>query len=332
MWWNVCLTDDPAAWDDTMLRLNACQQALGALPDGVRLVRAHMAQFCRRQPLFPASIELLLSEIGACKPVRHILVGCEGRGLLRGEGWYTPEAISEGHEAICRLYGQALNRWLANEPVTTAFDAKIAGFLHHHGSRSTEGARRVLELLADGVPSLVDTVQVTRALCVASHGALELESAPVYPFACFHCQTVTQATEHDQTGCSLGALIDAALLCAGAEPGELLGALAWHLRCWQQELTLAYAAAVNVWLMAWPAPPFVWPEAAKFIDGERARAIILQTAIALGERTPQKEWLAACLLRTLAGNKRLLGRAELLDSFPMATSWLWPEKEHDAHD
>jgi len=43
---------------------------------------------------------------------------------------------------------------------------------------------------------------------------------------------------------------------------------------------------------------------------------------ALGAKDDIKEWLAACLLKTIKDNQRWHGRVELVDGFPEASSWL----------
>ena len=43
---------------------------------------------------------------------------------------------------------------------------------------------------------------------------------------------------------------------------------------------------------------------------------------ALGKKDEAKEWLAACLLKTVKNNQRWHKTTELIDSYPQATSWL----------
>jgi hypothetical protein len=79
LWWNVQLSDDPDRWDAEIRSLNEAQGQVGELPTEQRLVRAHIAEFCRRHPLFPSSVGLLRQEIGAGYLGSHYRFGCEGR-------------------------------------------------------------------------------------------------------------------------------------------------------------------------------------------------------------------------------------------------------------
>lgn len=320
-WWNVWLSDDPAAWDGAVLRLNARQSALGALCDDLRLVRAHLAEFCPRHPRFPHSADLILAEIGAERPLYHVLLGCEGRGLLQSVGWHSDETIADGREDIRQMYAEALGRWLACEAGDSVGDVRVSGFLGAHSAGRAQVARELLALLGNSLPALATLAGVTRAICGRVIDLERLPKPAPFPFGCFGCAAVTNASGYEATGCNIGMLLDAALLCAGAEAGDVTTLSERHRR-FRQEQVLAYAAAVNAWLTAEPALLFAWPSGTIFVDQERSLAVMRRVNELLGAHSPAKDWLAGCLLRTLVGNRSRPGRAELLDRYPQATGWL----------
>ena len=57
-------------------------------------------------------------------------------------------------------------------------------------------------------------------------------------------------------------------------------------------------------------------------QGDKGLAIGQRVRVALGARDDSKEWLAACLLKTVKDNQRWHDREELIDGFPAASSWL----------
>ena len=56
---------------------------------------------------------ICFAEIGAERPY-HVLLGCEGRGLLQSVGWHSMRPSPTG-EDIRQMYAEALGRWLACE-------------------------------------------------------------------------------------------------------------------------------------------------------------------------------------------------------------------------
>ena len=64
--------------------------------------------------------------------------------------------------------------------------------------------------------------------------------------------------------------------------------------------------------------PIITP---RYITKDNALEIIERVHSSLGEKDKAKEWLTACLLKTIKDNQRHGKRTELIDDFPETTSW-----------
>lgn len=315
LWFNTTLTDDPAAWDDEIWRINRLQADLDSLTDDQRLIRAQMAGFCRLGSHFPESIEVLCHEIGSGRFSVPWRLGCEGRCLLQALGHEGPEALSEQRRLVLGEYAAALDDWLAGKEPVSPRERKVCGFL---GRRDSQEA-----FVSDLVGVLrVETPSIgcLKELCATQYG----ESRKSRPFNCCSCEG-SGGEEGVAPGCmcSYAMVIDAGLLGAGAvAQGVSLGEWCAEFSRFTQEHVLAYALAVNAWLEDREAGTVPALDAAGFLDAEEAQGIAMRVRAALGERSPAKVWLAACLLKTVASNQRWHKRRELIDAVPEATSWL----------
>jgi hypothetical protein len=113
--------------------------------------------------------------------------------------------------------------------------------------------------------------------------------------------------------------LNACLLCAGTS-GEQRSMLD-EFRHFTEENILVYSFAINTWLNKTPTKHVPWPENMHYVSKDSALKIAENIHSSLGERDEVKEWLTACLLKTIKDNQRWHKRTELIDNFPEATSW-----------
>jgi hypothetical protein len=296
LWFNVSLSDDPTSWDDEVLRLNQLQVTLPALSDDQRLVRAQMAEFCRHHPLFPGSVERIIRNVGAGKPLDASNVGCEGRGLLRTLGVQTGKQQAEQGRGVALNTSRALRKALEGDEPVSPLERKYSLLVEQIDLGSRGAVSWLADVLARGEPE----TKSFRELCSA-HGRRAVEGAPPTgrPFHCFRCEQGSGPCCFSQQ----------------TEAGKLF-------RRFSEEYVLAYCDALNSWLADLP-PVNPWADIEALCVGEEeAQAIAEETAETLGEKTPLKVWLAGCLLKILKSNQRWHGYEELLDDFPGAVSWL----------
>jgi hypothetical protein len=120
-------------------------------------------------------------------------------------------------------------------------------------------------------------------------------------------------------------LLNAAIICTGVFGEERpLGKERELFEQWDfvEENILAYAAAVNSWLSGTLPESFKWPLDGGYVTSDSLLKITRRVHSSLGEKDEVKEWLAACLLKTLKDNQRWLKAPELIDNYPETTSWL----------
>jgi len=155
LWWNLRLTDDPEAWDDDVMRLNKLQRSLGELAASQRLIRAHMAQFCRHHPTFPKNVDILCKEIGDDELSTPVTLGCEDRGLLDALGYGDPQSPQEKRDEIFGAYGEALRKWLRHQPPETPADDKVFGILGRATDVKVAFAEELHTAIANDDPSML---------------------------------------------------------------------------------------------------------------------------------------------------------------------------------
>jgi len=114
-------------------------------------------------------------------------------------------------------------------------------------------------------------------------------------------------------------LLNTALICTGifGEERQLFEQYGFV-----QENTLAYAAAINSWLKDTSTESAKLPQDGQFVTSASSLQIARNVHSSLGKKNQVKEWLAACLLKTVKSNQRWHNRTELIDNYPQATSWL----------
>jgi hypothetical protein len=319
LWWNVQLSDDPEAWDSEVRLVNEFQKNLGGLTEDQRLVRAHMAEFCRASPLFPEAVDILCREIGAGRIVRPYKLGCEGRNLLESLGFHDGDSMREQRIHYLEEYSGALRRWLSGETPQTPMEAKVSGFLGDVTKPREALVNDILSHLGSGERSSQQVKETCEAVCRRRMGgAFDTRARPLH---CFDCPG-GRAGEGGvpECPCAHGTLIDVGLLCTRVNE-DWRSVLGEYSR-FAEEYVLAYALALNSWLEGTEAKPVDSLMRCVYVTEDITREIPVSVHESLGERDDFKTWLAVCLLKTLKSNQRWHGVGEPIDGFPEASSWL----------
>jgi hypothetical protein len=319
LWFNTRLSDDPEAWDEEIGFVNQLQKGLGELSTDHRLIRAQTAEFCRVHPFFPRSIEVLCEEIGGGRFSMATSMGCEGRGLLRTLGYSVPQSLNKERKDMLSAYLQSLRKWLALGDPIGSLESKVFGFLEQPADVKKRLVERLLSAIDPDAASVSHLKGVSEELCKETQGEAILEDAG-RPLNCFGCDACKEGESGPVCGCCHGMLIDSVLLSVGSL-GKEDSAFEKYGRFIQENI-LAYLLAINSWLLQMPAEPVTSVTTARYIGDDAARQLALRVHSSLGEKNEVKEWLAACLLKTVKDNQRWHKRAELADGFPRATSWL----------
>jgi hypothetical protein len=318
LWWNIQLSDDPESWDEEVRFINKMQGRLGSLSMESRLIRAQMAGFCRANPLFPGSIDLLCDEIGAECFSHPINIGCEGRGLLKALGHHNPQDADEKRKDTLIGYVRSLNKWLAQGNPESLLESKIFGLLDQP-TKTKEGIiKRLLSAIDPSLASISILKKLSKDICIETQGESILERQG-RPMGCFKCDGCSEGEAGPGCECCYGMLLDAALLCVGASDKKETGFD--ELQRFTQETILTYCLAINSWLRAVLAEPVTSITTMRYVTEDIDRQMTRRIHAFLGEKNDVKEWMAACLLKTVRYNQRWHKRVELIDGFPQATSW-----------
>lgn len=313
-WFNIYMTDDPEKWDNEVKLMNEMQAELGELTTEQRLIRGHMAEICRRHPLFPKSIDILCGEIDEGRLSKPEKIGCEGRGLLDSLGFHDSKSMREQRKEMLINYAKSLKKWLAHSSPNNPIETRVLRFL----GKSTNLKKKFVEKLISLIESKKLSLATLKRLCedqCRKTSILRGDRTP-FPFGCFKCQQACLETPECQ--CIEAMMIDAALLCAGEFNKNKQ--MAQEYRRLIEENILVYAIAINSWLKDIPLNKItpVKPD----VSNTAQKVYSL-----LNEKNKVKEWLAACLLKTIKDNHKGrpengVKRAELIDDFPEATSWI----------
>jgi len=322
LWWNVKLTDDPEVWDSEIKLANDMQDRLGELTVDHRLIRAQMAEFCRLHPLFPQSVDILCEEIGSGRFSEPVKIGCEGRALLDTLGYHHSQSLEEQRKQILAEYARALEKWVAQDRPENAWESKVFGFLGQPTNSKGAFVEKLIAAIDPEEPSISSLKELGENECRATHSRFR-------PFNCFTCEGSQEGASGSNCQCCYAMILDAGLLCAVAFGAERVKWGAFdEFRRFTEEYILAYSAAINSWLNGAPPQAVTSLTTPRYIAEENALELAERVHCALGEKDEAKEWLAACLLKTIKDNQRWHKRAELLDDFPEATSWFQTEPQH----
>jgi hypothetical protein len=319
LWFNVKLSDDPETWDEEIKLINEMQDKLRPLTVGHRLIRAQIAEFCRRHPLFPQSIEILCKEIGDSLFSNPVKIGCLGRNLLDSLGLHGAESLTGQRKEVFKEYSHSLKKWLELGQPDNSTDVKVFRFLGKLNDTKEIFAKRLLSVIDSGKVSVSDI----KKLCAEKHRETQGKSVykadwTPFPFECFVCKDgCPEGIDVPICQCCDSMIIEAGLLCTG--PFGEKKQMANEFRRFIEEYIVAYANAINSWLVGEP-PKKITP-----LDVD-ITTIYRKIKSHLGVKDPTKEWLAACLLKTIKDNQKEypedgVSRPELIDDFPETTSW-----------
>lgn len=322
LWWNLKLSNDPQDWDNEVRLLNRLQKELRDLAPAQRLVRAHIASFCRYDPSFPESIDVLCQEIGQPASFRSVRVGCEGRGLLECLGHPDPERGEESRDRILSKYADALRKWDTQESdPQNVTEVKVFGLLGAATERKQAFVRQLLSAITSSKPSMLAIRQLAARQCRENGCQAVLGGKRPHPFDCvLHCDCVDWSAPVPRCRCCVSMVVDCALLSAGTS-GDADDLLHDTYRFYE-EYILAYALSINSWLSGTGGEEATWPERTRYLSGKQATGIARKIHVALGTADEAKRWLAGCLLKTITTNSRGSSWTELIDERPDATSWL----------
>jgi hypothetical protein len=321
LWHNVKLTDDPESWDNEIRSINKMQSALGELNGDQRLVRAQMAEFCRVSPVFPESIEVLCREIGENRFFKPLNIGCEGRGLLNSLGYHDPSSLNGQQTEILKNYAHSLEKWLEQDHPKTAIESKVFGFLGQSTDKKVSLVKRVIDGFNPDKPSACSLRKLAENASKETYKGfrgLAHESYVGRPFNCFKC--LQEEIPVSKCQCCYSMFLDASILCIGTSEDER--SPIDEFKRFVEENVLAYSVAINSWLKETPSKLVTSMITARCIATDRAEVIAENVHRFLGEKDEIKEWLAACLLKTVKDNQRWHKTIEIVDNFPVATSWL----------
>jgi len=322
LWWNTTLSDNPETWDNEVKAINSMQTVLGKLNDDHRLIRAHMAEFCRFHPFYPQSIDILCEEIGTGHYTSPVRFGCEGRGLLEALGKENSQTLDDQRRESLVIYVQALNKWLAQSQSGNAIDSMVSGLLGQPTDSKISFVERLVAIINPEEPAIVAIRELCRQQCIKTHGESAVTGI-AFPHICFKCEQTSREIPNCQ--CCYSMLPNAALICTGVFGEERpLGKERELYQQWVfvEEDILAHATAVNSWLSGKSPESVKWPLDGEYVNSDSALRIAHGVYKLLGKKDEVKEWLAECLLKTLKDNQRWLKAPELIDNYPEATSWL----------
>jgi len=199
---------------------------------------------------------------------------------------------------------------------------KVFGFLGQSTNNTKKAfvEKLVSVIASEEPPSISSLKKLSENECRKIHS--KFETLGFRPFNCFLPACWPEGAQWPLPGgklCCYFMFIDAGLLCAGAL-GEKKS-MNDEFRRFIEENILVYAVAINSWLKEIPSKhvtPIITP---RYITKDNALEIIERVHSSLGEKDKAKEWLTACLLKTIKDNQRHGKRTELIDDFPETTSW-----------
>jgi len=320
LWHNVKMTDDPESWDSEINLINKMQARLGKLTVDQRLIRAQMAEFCRVCPLFPRSIDILCEEIGHDRFSNPAKIGCEGRDLLDSLGYHDQGSLNKQQKEILTEHAKSLEKWLKKGQAETATESKVFVFLGQPTDNKVAVVEKLVQIVNSGELSVSSFRKLTEDICKETQKHSVTVTCERYsgrPFNCFGC--LLEDASMTKCQCWYSMFLDACLLCVGTSGEER--SMLDKFRHFVEENILAYSVAVNSWLNERPPKHVAWPKNMRYVSKDRMLKITENIHSSLGERNRVREWLTACLQKTIKDNQRWHKRTELIDSFPEATSW-----------
>ena len=227
--------------------------------------------------------------------------------------------MNEQRKGIISDYVRALEKWLRRGWSETLIESKVFGFLGQPTDSKVGFVEALTQMTDSDEPFVSSLMKLTEDACKEACKDFQIQAHAGYlgrPFNCFKCLSDEDIITKCQ--CCYSMLFDSGLLCVGTA-GELRLMLG-EFRRFVEENILLYSPAINSWLKEEP-PKDAWLKSARYVTANGALEIVDDVRSSLGKRNEVKEWLAACLLKTVKDNQRWHKRTELIDDFPEATSW-----------
>jgi len=315
LWWNVQLSDDPMIWDKEIRALNTMQKESGSLTKNHRHVRIHMAEWCRNDDTFPTSLDILCAEIGNERITTPWKLGCEGRGLRETLGIHsTSDDRLEQRVFLFNSYQIAFKAWINKREPENLFEAKVFGYLGDMTREKVTLVDMLRRHLIPAVPSTATLKEIYKEKTEGIFGESLTQCSECNP-----CTDTVRDQSYPECSCCERYYIDSLLLLHRfIKPNEMYKEMFQY----HQECLLGYIYAINAWLIN--EEPTLVTDVCKpvFLNEQLAEQIPKQVSRLLGIRTPVKEWLAGCLLKTIRGNRSWKLNPQMIDSYPEASSWL----------
>jgi len=215
---------------------------------------------------------------------------------------------------------KSLEKWLREGQAETATESKVFGFLGQLNHSKMTSVEKLIHIVNSGEPSVSSFRRLTEDVCKETQkdsADLASERYRGRPFNCFECLPENASATKCQ--CCYSMFLDACLLCAGTSGEER--SMLDEFRRFAEENTLLYSVAINSWLKEEPMKHMTRLKNARYIFKDGALRIAERVHSSLGEKNEVKEWLVACLLKTIKDNQRWHKTTELIDNFPEATSY-----------
>jgi hypothetical protein len=272
-------------------------------------------------PLFPQSIDILCKEIGDDRFSNSVKIGCEGRGLLDSLGYHNQGSFDKQRKEIHGNYVNSFKKWLRQGQPETPTECKVFGFLGQRTDIKVALAEKLVNVVHSGETSVFSLRRLIEDVCRATSKDFENLVRTRYlgrPFNCIKC--LSEEVLVPECQCYYSMFIDASILCAGAFGAKR--SMFDDFRRFIEESILAYSVAINSWLEETLPKRVTFLTNARYISKDYALEIAEGVYSSLGEKGEVKEWLTACLLKTVKDNQRWHKRTELIDDFAEATSYL----------
>lgn len=309
---------DWSDFDEEIVYINSMQEKLGELSDDIRQIRAHIGSFVPCDNGVPVTVDELLNAIGSGKLVNFPF----HNGCWLPEAWWQgstsqprqPEAMAVIQAVLLRyLDGKPEEDFSKEFPFARQFVARAYEWL---GARSELTDLQVLLLRKLLIPfalwskmSIGDTTaDLSEKLTIFE--AIERQTAEVDAKIQKSGGVPPEGMPHEYPGCDCHhntfRYIENWIYRIGRGEGDIPTRKRGSERERIGRLSFGYSLALDKWLQGVPMQ-FLLLDLGHVDLGFDPRNEILRTYSYLGEdRTPVKEWLAACLWYSLTYNPMIL--------------------------
>ena len=236
--------------------------------------------------------------------------------LLESLGYHDSQSMDTQRSGILEDYSGAVTNWLAQNQPENATDSMVRYFLGKPTDNKVSFAAELVSVLKPEEPSITTIRELCTEECQKTRGESIL-NIDARPFNCLNCQETSQ--EIPRCPCAYSMILNAGLIYAGASEQQIS---LYKIFALVRESILAYAIAINSWLVGVAPQDNIWPTDMYYLKREDSTGITERVHSSLGEKDAAKEWLTTCLLKTIKDNQRWFQMTEPIDSLPEATSWL----------